>query len=333
MDERRRIVSIAAVLALALFAAAGWVVGTPRSDSDDIDPADPRVLAAAVRASAAIRATIDEGEPRGAQNAVVEAIAALSGGVPSSGWTDLDVLFIAALGQVQQAQERADGQSAAAGRGGLPELADQIDRTIESLVAPPARGRSTPWLRLIVPAVIAFALGTGVLGLLGLHRRVVPATGREDAPVRHDVTLPASLVSSPAGGGMPLPSGALDAARFATVLARERARCTRYQHDLSLVLLEIDQHETLARNHGETGRNYVVSSIADIAMDSTRASDIVAVLPEHRIAVLAPETSCAQAELLAEKLRRNVAIFPFDDNISANVSTRALDALGNLPEL
>ena len=334
MDERRRIVSIAAVLALALFAAAGWIVGPSRSGSDDVETVDPRVLAAAVRASAAIRTVADEhAEPRGAQHAVLEAITALSGAVPSSGWTDLDVLFIAALPHVQQAQGSTDGQSAAAGHGGLPALADDIDRTLESLIAPPARIRSTPWLRMIVPAALSVAIGIGVLVLLGLHRRPAQVAGEdEDAPVRV-VPPPGPQAPLPAAGEMPLPADALDAARFDRVLALERARCTRYNHDLSLVLLEIDHPEVLTRDHGETGRNYVVASIAEIAIDSTRASDIVAILQEHRIAVLAPETSCAQAEVLAEKLRRNVEIFPFDDNISATVSARSLDALGELAEV
>ncbi len=351
MASRRDTTLIIGLVVLALLAAAGWLVAPVLAESPPDAPVDDQLLVAVMRASAVVRSVAQTGEQaRPPQPVLLEAVSALSERSALPGWSDLDVLLITALERVQVVESGGDADGSVRAR--LLGTAEEIDRTIDRLVATSsAQERAkTGFPAAALLAAVSLLVGGACIAALAAAKRTeaVAATGAIPASGVGRVAGDRRGTASPrtedgpragdqdAGAGetpaIAMPTGVCDAAGFERALAAERARCTRYGHDLSAVVLAFDQAEEVARDHGESGMWYVVASIAELALTNTRASDTVAVLADGRVCVLAPETSVEHVELLARKLSHNVELFPFDADIRATVSSSCVDALAESPD-
>lgn len=104
----------------------------------------------------------------------------------------------------------------------------------------------------------------------------------------------------------------------------ERAR--RYTLDLSLVVFDIDNLEEYNASCGRMLGNLAVSDIAVILGNGTREVDFVARLGDDEFGLLLPETNRLGAVRLAERLREQVAVYPFpvpEDRASATLTVSA----------
>lgn len=110
---------------------------------------------------------------------------------------------------------------------------------------------------------------------------------------------------------------------FMEIMASEVARCTRYQKNLSLLMLDIDFFKKINDTYGHFSGDVVLKQIAVLLTKELREVDTVARLGGEEFAVLLPETKRKEALLLAERIRLVVDEYSFEDegnNIHCTVS-------------
>ena len=86
----------------------------------------------------------------------------------------------------------------------------------------------------------------------------------------------------------------------------EHRRARRYKRDLSLLLVAIDEFDTIAAEFGLTFENQVVLAVGRILLGAIRDVDIAGRCRDDTFGVILPETSIAGAEIAAERIRTNM---------------------------
>ncbi|MEJ2725667.1 MAG: GGDEF domain-containing protein, partial [Deltaproteobacteria bacterium] len=81
----------------------------------------------------------------------------------------------------------------------------------------------------------------------------------------------------------------------------------RHQHNLSLLMIDIDYFKVLNDTYGHQCGDYVIREIARILKRNVRGSDLVARYGGDEIAVLLVETDKSSSLEVAEKLRNKIA--------------------------
>lgn len=94
--------------------------------------------------------------------------------------------------------------------------------------------------------------------------------------------------------------------------ARERAQRHAVPDDLVFVMLDMDHFKAVNDVHGHGAGDAVLKQLAAILQQEVRDADIVVRWGGEEFLVVARQTSCAEAHLLAERLRARVAAHAFD---------------------
>ncbi len=89
-------------------------------------------------------------------------------------------------------------------------------------------------------------------------------------------------------------------------LEEEIAAALRYQHEVSLILFDIDDFQTINNEIGATAADLLLSAIAQAARDSVRGADILGRWGGDELGLLAPRTSAEEAQKLAERLQAEI---------------------------
>lgn len=93
---------------------------------------------------------------------------------------------------------------------------------------------------------------------------------------------------------------------FQDALSREVAVAKRYNHQLSLLLLDIDFFKKINDTYGHPMGDYVLQEISTLLVKLVRNCDIVARYGGEEFAVILPQTGTTGAKVLAHRLRRGV---------------------------
>ncbi|HJV24045.1 MAG TPA: diguanylate cyclase [Aromatoleum sp.] len=97
--------------------------------------------------------------------------------------------------------------------------------------------------------------------------------------------------------------------RHFTVLAElEFSRAQRYGGPLSVLMVDIDHFKKVNDTHGHRTGDLVLQNFAELSQKELRAVDIIGRVGGEEFAVILPETSCEQAEDVAERLRHAVSV-------------------------
>ena len=94
-------------------------------------------------------------------------------------------------------------------------------------------------------------------------------------------------------------------------LALEQARAERYGSHFSLVMLDLDDFKLLNDTHGHPAGDAVLRQVATLLAERTRAADVVSRYGGDEFLLVLPETTAAQAGVLAENLRAALAEEPY----------------------
>jgi diguanylate cyclase (GGDEF)-like protein len=124
-------------------------------------------------------------------------------------------------------------------------------------------------------------------------------------------------------------SGVYNRGPFQTLAEAEWSRFQRYHRPLSLLLLDIDQFKTINDRFGHDAGDSAIVHISRICSESKRSPDILGRVGGDEFAVLLPETTLTQAEIMAERIRRIVEASPLaieDAAITVTVSIGAAEA-------
>jgi diguanylate cyclase (GGDEF)-like protein len=127
-------------------------------------------------------------------------------------------------------------------------------------------------------------------------------------------------------------TGLLNRRQFDRKLRDEVMRASRYSINLSLVVFDVDSLEEYNNACGHMLGNLALSDIASVFKKGAREVDYVARIGADEFAVILPETTRLGALRLADRLRGEVATYPFpvsDDQTSASLTVCA--GVANFP--
>ncbi len=98
------------------------------------------------------------------------------------------------------------------------------------------------------------------------------------------------------------------------ILTKEYQRARRYQHELSLLMLDVDHFKQVNDTYGHICGDMVLRGIAALLKKTVRNTDLVARYGGEEMVVLLLETGGKEAMAIAEKLRGAIATRPMACN-------------------
>src|SRR6184192_1821263 len=98
---------------------------------------------------------------------------------------------------------------------------------------------------------------------------------------------------------------------FSLRLEEEISRFRRFNHPVSVVLLDLDGFKGVNDEFGHAGGDETLREIGQILMKHSRGINVVARFGGDEFTILLVETPKAGAQLYAERIRQVVATFPF----------------------
>jgi diguanylate cyclase (GGDEF)-like protein len=180
---------------------------------------------------------------------------------------------------------------------------------------------------LIIPKLINIAAGCFVLGVLLMRwlPEAISERGRSEQ-------LSAGLELLATMDGLTC----IFNRRHFEILARaEWGRFQRYGRPLSLLMLDVDKFKSINDRFGHDAGDLVLKAIADDCSSMKRETDIVARFGGEEFVLLLPETDEPAAEIVAERLRKQIEghsrVFPGDENqisVSIGVAGATLGMAG-----
>ncbi len=105
-------------------------------------------------------------------------------------------------------------------------------------------------------------------------------------------------------------TGALTRRGFVEQAEREMSRARRYGRPSTLVMLDVDHFKSVNDNHGHATGDQVLIQLCELAKVMLRPSDVFGRLGGEEFAMLLPETSGAEAVVVADRLREEIATRP-----------------------
>ena len=93
---------------------------------------------------------------------------------------------------------------------------------------------------------------------------------------------------------------------FQDTLESELTRCNRYEHPLSLLLLDLDYFKKVNDTYGHPAGDHVLREVAATLSKLVRNSDIVARYGGEEFAIILPETALTGGKVLAQRVRRGI---------------------------
>jgi diguanylate cyclase (GGDEF)-like protein len=139
----------------------------------------------------------------------------------------------------------------------------------------------------VASSLARFALYLFVLGLLGMMRR--ERAGHQHAAATDQLT------------------GAANARAFRTIALAEVERAQRYQRDLSLAYIDVDDFKTINDRLGHPEGDHVLVEVSHVMRSVVRATDTVARIGGDEFAILMPEIGAASARGVIERVRGELA--------------------------
>lgn len=167
-------------------------------------------------------------------------------------------------------------------------------------------------------AIIPVAKEGRVLGALVLEADDVGALTLED-------TRPLTVLGAVVAGSLEMAwqfaevdrrartdalTGLWNRMHFGEQLARTLAEADRYNHPVSLVLMDIDHFKRVNDTWGHEAGDAVLKQMAHVLQDGVRAVDICVRYGGEEIAMLLSQTDSAHAVEVAERLRTRIAATP-----------------------
>ena len=115
-------------------------------------------------------------------------------------------------------------------------------------------------------------------------------------------------------------TGICNRRHFYPIVSKERKRASRYNSDISLLILDIDHFKLINEQLGHEVGDSVICEIDSLIVDCTRDLDTVVRWEGEMFVVLMPYTGLNAAHPVAEKLRRTVERYPFSSGAQVTVS-------------
>jgi diguanylate cyclase (GGDEF)-like protein/hemerythrin-like metal-binding protein len=124
-------------------------------------------------------------------------------------------------------------------------------------------------------------------------------------------------------------TGAWNRRRLAEAVVNEMDRLRRYNHPLSLLIIDIDFFKKVNDTHGHAAGDQVLLTLASVVQSNLRTSDSLTRWGGEEFVVLCPNTTLSTATVLAERLRQCVAESIFPEVGAVTISLGVAECTGN----
>jgi diguanylate cyclase (GGDEF)-like protein len=94
---------------------------------------------------------------------------------------------------------------------------------------------------------------------------------------------------------------------FYTLLETELKRSARYNHEMTLLMMDIDNFKHINDTYGHPVGDQVLREIANCISQTVRKIDISSRYGGEEFTVILPETNLKDARIIAERLRKNIS--------------------------
>ncbi len=160
-----------------------------------------------------------------------------------------------------------------------------------------------------------------ITGIIGLIRDIT-----ELRKLRHDLEQQARIDYL---------TGLANRRHFMEKASIELARVSRYNSQLSLIIMDIDHFKIINDTYGHQTGDKVLEKLSEVCRHALREADIIGRIGGEEFAILLPETPTLQAYESAERLRELIAAAevyvengtPFHFTISIGISNTANNIL------
>jgi diguanylate cyclase (GGDEF)-like protein/hemerythrin-like metal-binding protein len=115
-------------------------------------------------------------------------------------------------------------------------------------------------------------------------------------------------------------TGAWNRRRLEEALVNEMERLRRYDHPLSMLILDIDFFKKINDVHGHHVGDQVLMQLAHVVQSSLRGTDSLTRWGGEEFVVLSPNTTLSTVSMLAERLRERIAKTAFSEVGQVTVS-------------
>jgi diguanylate cyclase (GGDEF)-like protein len=210
----------------------------------------------------------------------------------------------------------------------LKEASAALAVDVEDYVA-----RRLAWVKSGDPAPMDLKMANGTV--LRCHLTVLPGGGRMliYSDITDIVRNAEELERLATTDGM---TGIYNRRHFLTLADREWRRARRHRRPISFLMVDIDYFKSVNDTFGHQIGDRLIVHLANVARERKRDSDLLARMGGEEFALLLPETDLAQAHVMAERLRREVASSPLLDApqpIPTTVSIGVAAANDGMPDL
>ncbi|MBA4420932.1 MAG: hypothetical protein C0391_07270 [Anaerolinea sp.] len=111
---------------------------------------------------------------------------------------------------------------------------------------------------------------------------------------------------------------------FFMLTEQEIQRIRRYGGKLSLIILDLDRFKMVNDHFGHIAGDHVLKTVADTCRDSIRKVDILGRFGGEEFVILLPETDVKDAEILANRIREDIAKISLPELTSSYKITASL---------
>jgi diguanylate cyclase (GGDEF)-like protein/PAS domain S-box-containing protein len=108
-------------------------------------------------------------------------------------------------------------------------------------------------------------------------------------------------------------TGAFNRTKFDEIIEREMYRAKRFLEPLSIIIFDIDHFKEVNDRYGHITGDYVLKTLAVFIRERIRKIDYLVRWGGEEFVIIAPETGLDSAEALAERIRREIESFRFDE--------------------
>jgi diguanylate cyclase (GGDEF)-like protein len=117
-------------------------------------------------------------------------------------------------------------------------------------------------------------------------------------------------------------TGALTRCGFETEIDREMKRAKRYEHALSLIMVDVDHFKSVNDRFGHAAGDSVLRKVVGCIKHELRNDDFVGRLGGDEFVIALPETDIRGAEFCAERIRHSIAD-TLSHSLAAEISVTA----------
>ena len=111
-------------------------------------------------------------------------------------------------------------------------------------------------------------------------------------------------------------------------LKQELYRCQRYDHPLSLLMIDIDEFKSINDSYGHVVGDKILKTLSMLMKDIIRPSDIIGRYGGEEFLVILPETNSENSLVVAERIRENIEDYEFAVHPSKNKVSQVTVSIG-----